>query len=483
MSNKPDYMRRRTKIVATLGPATDDRDTLKALLLAGVNVVRLNFSHGTFADHQQRVTMVRELAQELHRTIGILGDLQGPKIRVARFVDGSIQLAAGDHFVLSANHDPDSGNQQRVGIDYKALPNDVNVGDTLLLDDGRLRFTILKIEDGDIHCEVMNSGKLSNHKGINRRGGGLNAKALTEKDKQDLQYAVQLSMDYIALSFPRDANDLNEARELMLSYQGDAGIIAKIERAEAVGCIDDIIRASDGVMVARGDLAVEIGEPEVPMVQKQIVQSARSLDKPVIVATQMLESMINEPVPTRAEVSDVANAVLDHADAVMLSAETAAGQYPDESVEMMSDICLHVEQQPDTRISKHRLECRFSRVDEAIAMATMYTANHLDCQAVLALTESGASTLWMSRIRTAMPIYGMSRFPRSLGKMALYRGVYPVEFDVTAFGHEKTNLMTVEAVLGKGYLKSGDRVILTKGDNLGVGGGSNAMKILEVGNL
>lgn len=482
--NKPyESLLRRTKILATLGPATDDPEVMKGILEAGVNVVRLNFSHGTFEDHKARVSLVRKIADELGLIIGILGDLQGPKIRVANFENDAITLADGDEFILDANWDSDAGNQQRVGIDYKDLPNDVGVDDTLLLDDGRLSMKVLKVEDGAIYCEVINGGKLSNHKGINRLGGGLNAKALTEKDHQDIHYAIELDVDFLAVSFPRNADDLHEARQLLVSNNGNAGIIAKIERAEAVSNLDEIIKASDGVMVARGDLAVEIGAVEVPLVRKRIVHQARALNKPVIVATQMLESMISEPVPTRAEVADVANAALENVDAVMLSAETAAGKYPVEAVKTMSDVCLRIEMQPEAQQSRHRMYTQFGRTDEAIAMATMYTANHFEVSAVIALTETGSTPLWMSRIRTAMPIYGLTRFARSLGKMTLYRGVYPFHFDVTECSREELNRKAVQALSDKAILQDGERVVLTKGDHVGIGGGSNAMKILEVGRV
>ena len=482
MLASPDLFLRRTKIVATLGPTTDTPEMLENILLAGVNVVRLNFSHGSHDDHQQRVDQVRLAAKKIGKTIGILADLQGPKIRVARFVAGSVNLTAGQPFILDAALDADLGNEQRVGIDYKDLPNDVNPEDTLLLDDGRLRLNVERVDRHAIHCTVLNSATLSNHKGINREGGGLNAKALTEKDKLDMQKAIELNVDYIAISFPRDSNDIDEARTLMQAHHGDAGIIAKIERTEAIDNLETIINTADGVMVARGDLAVEIGDAEVPLVQKEIIQMARTLNKPVIVATQMMESMITEPVPTRAEVSDVANAVIDNTDAVMLSAETATGQYPVETIKMVSQICMRVESHETLHISKHRVECEFNRIDEAIAMATMYTANHLKVAAIVCLTESGASTLWMSRIRTRMPIYGLSRSARSLGKMALYRGVYPFSFDLNEHSRDNLNRDAINAMQDQDLLSDGQRVILTKGDQHGVGG-SNAMKILEVGNV
>lgn len=477
------HLLRRTKIIATLGPAVDSPEMLDKIIMAGVNVVRLNFSHGSHEDHAKRIALVREIAKKHDRIIGLLADLQGPKIRVANFREGKVFLEKGATFILDADLDSDAGTIEMVGIDYKDLPHDVHTGDTLLLNDGMIELVVLKVDENRIICTVVNGGELSNHKGINRRGGGLSAKALTSKDKEDLKFAMEQGVDYIALSFPRNAADILEARELMRPYPAGTGIIAKIERAEAVHCIDEIIQASDGVMVARGDLAVEIGDAEVPLVQKEIIQRARTLDKPVIIATQMMESMIDNPVPTRAEVSDVANAVLDNVDAVMLSAETAAGKFPVKVVESMARVCMVVEQQKRAQQSKHRVECQFKRTDEAIAMATMYTANHLQTRGVIALTESGATALWMSRIRTGLPIYGLSRFERALGKMTLYRGVYPIAFDVTKFTRDEINRAAVRVMCDHDVLEDGDMVILTKGDHLGVGGGSNAMKILKVGEV
>lgn len=474
---------RRTKILATLGPATDTALKMEALLRAGVNCVRVNFSHGTHEDHEKRITLVRDAAKKLNLTIGILGDLQGPKIRVAKFKDGKVQLHAGEQFILDADYDKTAGTEKIVGIDYKALPQDVKPSDILLLNDGFITLSVEKVLHAQIICKVVQGGELSNHKGINKKGGGLSAKALTEKDHKDLIFAVKMGVDYLAISFPRHAADMLEAKQLIKDAGGDCGVIAKIERVEAVHFLDEIIIASDGVMVARGDLAVEIGDAEVPMVQKQIIYRARALDKPVIIATQMMESMIHSPVPTRAEVSDVANAVLDHADAVMCSAETATGDFPIETIQAMDRVCRVVEKQPQTQQSKHRVECQFSRVDEAIAMATIYTANHFPMRAVVALTESGATPLWMSRIRTGLPIYGLSRFPRTLGKMTLYHGVHPVYFDVTKCTRDNLNEKAIALMQGQGLLNAGDRVILTKGDYLGRSGGSNAMKIIVVGEI
>lgn len=473
-------MLRRTKIVATLGPATDSAGVLEQIIKQGVNVVRINFSHG--ADMAQtRIDAVRRCAEKLGQHVGIMADLQGPKIRIARFQKGKITLEKGGQFILDASLPATAGNDISVGIDYKELPNDVSPEDTLLLDDGRVVLTVKKIEGTRIICRVKVGGELSNNKGINRLGGGLSATALTEKDKADILIAAQAQVDYVAVSFPRDANDMHTARDLLAAAGSQAGLIAKIERAEAVTHIDEIILASDGVMVARGDLAVEIGEVEVPGAQKHIIRRSRALDRPVITATQMMESMIHNAIPTRAEVSDVANAVLDHTDAVMLSAETAVGENPEKVVETMSRICIAAEKERSTQISRHRMELQFSRTDEAIAMAATYTANHLgSIKAIIALTESGSTPLMMSRIRTGIPIYGLSRHALTLGKMTLYRDVYPLYFDVTAVPHEMVNAESVAILKAKGFVQAGDLILLTKGDRSGLHGGTNTLKIIRV---
>ena len=474
---------RRTKIVATLGPATDSPEKLEALFKAGINVVRLNFSHVTHEEQLQRITWVREVAQSMGIYVGIIADLQGPKIRVANFSAGPIEIKTGDRFILDADQDEDSGNQHSVGIDYKDLPRDVAADDVLLLNDGQMSMTVVKVEGAKIHCDVLTGGLLSNHKGINRQGGGLSAKALTEKDLKDLRFAVKQNVSMIAISFPRNAEDLLEAKALIreVGVEEQPGVIAKIERAEAIDEIENIIMASDGVMVARGDLAVEIGDAEVPLVQKAIINHARSLDKPVIVATQMMESMISCSVPTRAEVSDVANAVLDNVDAVMLSAETAAGNYPVESVKAMDRVCRRVEQQPGTHISGHRVELNFEFIDEAIAMAAMYTANHLETKAIIAMSASGKTPLIMSRIRTAIPIYGFSNSLKTLRKMTLYRGVIPVFFNAVEYESVSAiNEAALRCFLERVTLQEGDTLLLTKGDIAGLEGGTNTMKILKV---
>lgn len=471
---------RRTKIIITLGPSLDDPNVLESTLLAGVNVVRANFSHGTKEDHAKRIKAVRDIAEKHDLQIAVLADLQGPKIRIAKFKEGKIHLHPGSKFCLDADLPNDAGDEHQVGIDYKKLPQDVKAGDKLLLDDGRLVFNILKVEGARIFCQVEVGGVLSNNKGINRQGGGLSAEALTEKDKKDLKTAIELDVDYIAISFPRDAKDVELARRLVKEAKGEAGIVAKIERVEAVEHIAAIIEASDAIMIARGDLGVEIGDAELPCVQKSIIHECRAMNKPVITATQMMESMIENSIPTRAEVSDVANAVLDGTDAVMLSAETATGKHPKIVVEAMHRICIAAEQHPSAWMSKHRIECTFERTDEAIAMATMYTANHIDVAAIIALTESGRTPLWMSRIRSNIPIFGLSPHKKTLHKMALYRGVYPVSFDSRAIPRQEINHAAVEELKVRGIVFKQELVIITKGDKIGVHGMTNSMKIYQV---
>ena len=477
-------MPRRTKIVATLGPATDDRATLKRVLAAGVNVVRLNFSHGTPEDHINRATMVRELSAELGVYVGILGDLQGPKIRVSTFKDGPIQLAVGDKFELDASLPKGEGTQEKVGIDYKELPNDVSAGDILLLDDGRVQLKVLSTEGQSVFTEVTVGGPLSNNKGINRQGGGLTAPALTDKDKEDIKLAAKLKADFLAVSFPRDAADMREARLLAQEAGCDARLVSKIERAEAVNddkVLDDIILASDVVMVARGDLGVEIGDPALVGKQKHIIARSRQLNRVVITATQMMETMITQPMPTRAEVMDVSNAVLDGTDAVMLSAETAAGKYPEETVKAMAAVCEGAEKHRSVNSSKHRIELMFSEISETIALSAMYAANHLEgVKAIIALTESGQTSKIMSRITSGLPIFSLSRHHKTLTKTAIYRGVYPVNFDSTESTNESLTNDVLAAVVKQGEFKEGDKLIFTHGDLMETVGATNTIKILKV---
>lgn len=474
---------RRTKIVVTMGPALDEPEMLKRVILAGADVFRANFSHGTVALHEQRINAARQIAAEHGKTIAILADMQGPKIRVARFKNKKITLQEGQDFILDTDLGEDEGTEQSVSLDYKSLPRDVHANDTLLLDDGRIVMQVKKVDGNRIFCQVIVGGELSNNKGINRLGGGLSAAALTDKDRSDIKEAIRLEADYIAISFPRSAEDVNEARAVMKAAGGHADIIAKIERAEAVINIEEIIRAADGVMVARGDLGVELGDAELPGVQKLIIRMARSLNKPVITATQMLETMTYSTIPTRAEVSDVANAVLDGTDAVMLSQETAVGKYPDKAVAAMDRICLGAEKNPIAKTPRPRIDFHFKHVDEAIAMATMYTANHLDIQAIIALTESGSTPLWMSRVRSSIPIFALSRHATTQRRMALYRGVYPIPFDATDIDRRNLNEAAAGELQKRGILKNGDLVVITKGDLIGVHGRTNSLKIFTVGGV
>jgi pyruvate kinase len=476
---------RRTKIVATLGPASSSPHVLEKLILAGLDVARLNFSHGTPDEHRARANLVREIAAKHGRFVAILGDLQGPKIRIAKFTEKKIELKQGDPFRFSVTHPRDAGTQEVVGIDYPDLIKDCRVGDELLLDDGRVVMRVNSTSADELLCEVLTGGPLSDHKGINRRGGGLTAPALTAKDKADIKLAAEMQLDYLAVSFPRDAADMELARRLRDEAGCTAWLVAKIERAEAVAddeTLDGLIRASDAVMVARGDLGVEIGDAELVGIQKKIIKHARTLNKAVITATQMMESMISNSMPTRAEVSDVANAVLDYTDAVMLSAESAAGAYPIEAVEAMARVCLGAERNPISRQSTHRLGETFQRCDESIAMATMYTANHFPgVKAIICLTESGSSPLFMSRIRSSIPIFAFSPHRETQARVALFRGVQTIPFDPTAMPADKVSQAAVDELLKRELVKPGDWVILTKGDRYHGTGGTNTMKILHVG--
>ncbi|GGF55751.1 pyruvate kinase [Alteromonas lipolytica] len=477
-------MTRRTKILATLGPATDTQERIEAIIAAGANVVRMNFSHGQAEDHIERAKRVRAAAAKLGKYVAILGDLQGPKIRVSRFANDKVFLKEGDPFTLDAELDRDAGNEQQVGIDYKALPDDVSAGDILLLDDGRIQLEVTGVEGRKVLTRVTVGGKLSNNKGINRLGGGLSAEALTDKDKRDIITAAEIGVDYLAVSFPRSGADLNYARELAEAAGCKAKICAKVERAEAVAtdaAIDDIISASDAVMVARGDLGVEIGDAELVGVQKKLIARSRQLNKVVITATQMMESMIESPMPTRAEVMDVANAVLDGTDAVMLSAETAAGSYPVETVKAMARVCEGAETHPSVKISKHRMDEMFGSVSETIALSAVYAANHLPgVKAIVGLTESGSTPRLMSRITTTLPIVALSRHEETLNAMALYRGVKPYFFDSRNSAPGELRKDVVALLKEKDLVKDGDIVILTHGDRMETIGATDAIKIIVV---
>ena len=471
-------MTRNTKIVATLGPACSDPAVLQRMLAAGVDVVRLNFSHGAAADHVARAQLVRETAQRLGREVAIMADLQGPKIRVGKFAAGKVELKPGQTFILDA--ECELGDATRVGLDYKELPQDVSPGAVLLLNDGLIRLNVVSVDGPRIITKVVLGGTLSNNKGINRMGGGLTAPALTAKDMDDMKAAAMLEADFLAVSFPKNKEDMYMARQLLRAAGGRALLIAKIERAEAITYLDEIIEASDGIMVARGDLAVEVGNASVPGLQKRMIKLARERNKLTITATQMMESMIFAPVPTRAEVSDVANAVLDGTDAVMLSAETAAGKYPVETVEAMAQICIEAEKYETVELDRDFLNRTFTRVDQSIAMATLFTAFHLKVKAIASLTDSGSTALWMSRHNCGSPIYALTPKVETQRKMALYRNVRPLFLEQST-DRDMVLIAAEELLVAKGEVKQGDLIVLTIGEPMGKSGGTNTMKIVRVG--
>ncbi|HXV39425.1 MAG TPA: pyruvate kinase [Steroidobacteraceae bacterium] len=473
-------MPRRTKIVATLGPATDNDAALADLMAAGVDLVRVNFSHGTFEDHERRIDHARAAASRAGRVVGILGDLRGPKVRIERFAAGSVTLVEGEPFALDPKLDAFSGTQRVVGVAYERLPKDVRKGDTLLLNDGLVSLEVERVEGTRVHTRVLTGGELSDLKGLNKLGGGLSAGALTAKDREDIAMAAKLGVDYLAVSFVRDRNDVVEAWDLMRDAGGEGRIVAKIERREAIDNLESIIETTAAVMVARGDLGVEVGYAELTGLQKRIISLARAKNRLVITATQMMESMIVAPVPTRAEVSDVANAVMDDTDAVMLSAETAVGKHPGRVVRAMADVIVGAEKWQTSNRPEVRPEGHFNRTDEAIAAAVMYTANHLDVRAIVALTESGSTALWMSRMRSDIPIYAFTRHPGTQRRVTLYRGVYPVDIDVTSTRADEMYPAIFDRMLKDGLAEEGDLIIITKGEFSGVTGGTNTMKIIQV---
>src|SRR2546421_12329188 len=474
-------MSRSTKIVATLGPSSSEPSVLERMVRAGVDVVRLNFSHGTAEDHLGRAALVKEIASKVGRTVAIMCDLQGPKIRVGKFKEGKITLETGRTFILDAGCP--LGDNDRVGLDYKELPRDVEPGAVLLLDDGKIVLDVTDVRGDEVKTVVRHGGVLSNNKGINRQGGGLTAPALTAKDMEDIKTAAKIQSDYLAVSFPKSGADMYMARELMRAAGGKAFLIAKIERAEAVGAgaLLDIMRGSDGIMVARGDLAVEVGDAAVPALQKKMIRLAREQNRLTITATQMMESMISSPVPTRAEVSDVANAVLDGTDAVMLSAESASGKYPVEVIEAMDRICREAEQTQPLSLDSEFLNRVFTRVDQSIAMAALFTAYHLKVKCIASLTESGSTALWMSRLNAGVPIYALTSQTATRYRCALLRDVFPIM--VKYVGHDREELLReAENVLVQHkVVKGGDIIVLTIGEPIGKSGGTNTMKIVKVG--
>jgi pyruvate kinase len=473
---------RATKIVATLGPASSDPALLEEMIRAGVNVVRLNFSHGTAQDHIDRATLVREAAKRAGCEVAIMADLQGPKIRVGKFAEGKVFLEHSQKFILDAAR-VELGDINAVGLDYKALPNEVKAGDVLLLNDGLIVITVDAVKGQQVHTTVKLGGELSNNKGINKQGGGLTAPALTAKDMDDIRTAMSFQADYVAVSFPKNATDMEMARQLCnvaaAQYNHKTGLIAKIERAEAIPKLLEILLASDGIMVARGDLAVEVGNAAVPALQKRMIKLAREYDKVVITATQMMESMITNPVPTRAEVSDVANAVLDGTDAVMLSAETAAGKYPLETIKEMAQICLAAEEGDDSKLDADFIGKTFTRIDQSIAMGALFTAYHLGAKAIVAMTDSGSTALWMSRHLSQVPIYALTPKMETQRKMTLYRNVRPLLMSTSA--DRDTALRDAEQHLkDRGIVQKGDVYAITCGEPMGAPGGTNMLKICQV---
>ncbi|MEF8734221.1 MAG: pyruvate kinase [Candidatus Accumulibacter meliphilus] len=472
-------MSRDTKIVATLGPASSDPDVLERMIRAGVDVVRLNFSHGKPEDHVARAQLVREVAARVGRPVGILADLQGPKIRVGKFADGKIRLEQGAPFILDAKCE--LGNIERVGLDYKDLTRDVSPGSVLLLDDGRIVLDVQRVLGSEIFTVVRHGGDLSDNKGINQQGGGLSAPALTAKDMEDIRSAAAIDVDYVAISFPKSAADMYMAKQLIHAANGHAQTIAKIERLEAVAALAEIIAASDGIMVARGDLAVEVGDAAVPALQKRMIHMARENNKLVITATQMMESMIVSPNPTRAEVSDVANAVLDGTDAVMLSAETAAGRYPVETVEAMARICLEAEKSSEVTLEREFLNRVFTRIDQTISLAAIWAAHHLKVKAIAALTDSGSTALWMSRLNCGVPIYALTPRAEAVTKMSLYRAVSPVHMSHQPSSRDELLDAAEQQLIKEGVVAKGDFIVITAGEPMGNSGGTNTMKIVRVG--
>ncbi len=472
---------RRTKIIATLGPATDQPGMLEKLIDAGVDVFRLNYSHQTHAEHERRMKEIRKISHAHKHAVGVIADLQGPKIRIEHFKEGKVELREGANFKINTALATEDGDETQVGVTYKELAKDVKAEDKLLIDDGKVVLHVNSVKGNIIDCEVINGGELSNNKGINLQGGGLSASAVTEKDIEDMKHAAAIKVDFIAISFPRDGSDIKKARQMMEECDCNAQLISKIERAEALNHIEEIIEGSDAIMIARGDLGVEIGDAALPPVQKSLIKMARDMDRAVITATQMMESMTESKIPTRAEVFDVANAVIDGTDAVMLSGETSIGHYPDKVVEAMSRVCEEAEKQRSVRISDHRINQRFETISEAVAMSTMYAANHIGAKAICTLTETGGTCLWMSRISSGLPIFAFTRHTSTRRRVALYRGVYPMKFDITHTDPLEANKQMIEQLMAEGAVEDGDYVIITKGDLRGTRGGTNNMKIIQVG--
>lgn len=473
--------RRRTKIIATLGPATDDRDVLKAVIAAGADALRINFSHGKAEDRMLRACAVREISEELGREVALLADLSGPKIRVEHFAGGRIELRSGQAFTLDTSDPDEPGDETRVGVSYPHLADDVEPGDKLLLDDGLIALSVKTVHDGQIECVVEIGGILGDRKGLNIRGGGLSVPGITEQDIQDIPLAAELGVDYLAVSFPRSAEDIRKARALLRKAGSEAAVIAKIERSEAVAALEEICETSDAILVARGDLGVEIGDAALPGIQKRIIKTAVDYNRNVITATQMMQSMVESPIPTRAEVLDVANAVIDGTDAIMLSAETAIGKHPPRVIEAADRVCLGAERHREQTGDINLLNVRFQRIDQAIAMAAAFLSTKVSVQAIVAFTESGSTALWLSRVQSPVPIFALSPSTPSRRRMALYRNVYPVSHIAGGEAMESLVLQGLRLLWHRGAIATGDRVILTMGESAGNQGGTNTMRLIKIG--
>jgi pyruvate kinase len=477
--NKGSHLRR-TKIIATLGPATDDPDVLEQLIVSGANVLRLNMSHGSTKDQVERATSVREVASRVGREVGLLADLQGPKIRVEHFAGGGVELSSGDPFTLDAEDISTPGNRERVGVSYQRLPTDVKPGDVLLLDDGMISLSVESVTGGKVRCRVEQGGMLRDRKGLNLKGGGLSIAGLAEHDLPHIELAAQMDVDFLAVSFVSDAADINRARKLLREAGSHAAVVAKIERIEAVQNLEEICDAADVIMVARGDLGVEIGDEELPGLQKRIIRTALKHNRVVATATQMMQSMVENPIPTRAEVLDVANAIIDGSDAVMLSAETAVGKYPVRVIEAMNRICLGAERHYELEGAVTQLNVRFQRIDQAIAMAAMFMATSVSVQAILALTESGSTAQWLSRVRSSVPIYAFSPTASSRRRMSIYRDVYPVHLESSSSDPDQVIHVALQKLWRSGAVVAGDRIIVTMGDQTGRSGGTNTLRLIRL---
>lgn len=465
---------RRTKIVCTIGPASDAPETIEKMILAGMNVARLNFSHGTQAEHAQKITLIREIAGRQGRAVAILQDLAGPKIRIGSLASGPVRLKPGEIFTLTARDVP--GDDREVSVTYRDLPRDVQVGDTLLLADGALEMKVEGVEGNDIACRVVCGGELSSHKGINLPTRSIHAPILTEKDLSDFAFGLKQGVDYAALSFVRTARDVQIARDFMKQQGREVPLIAKIEKHEALLNLDAIIAAVDGVMVARGDLGVEIPMEQVPFFQRQIIAKANLAGKPVITATQMLKSMVDAPRPTRAEVSDVANAILEGTDAIMLSEESASGNYPIEAVQAMARIAGETEKSLPFTEWTHKYEEEDKNEQMAVAQAACALAENIHAAALITLTKSGSTARFVARYKPACPILAFTPSEATYRQLALVWGCLPVMLPMEA-AIEPLVIGAMRAAGATGLVKTGESVVITAGIPLQTSGITNLIKV------